>query len=78
MPTVLRVGPYRFFFYSGDRREAEHVHIERDDNVAKFWLLPVRLERSGGFARGELRAIHRIVEEHQVALREAWHAYFQS
>jgi Domain of unknown function (DUF4160) len=43
MPTVLRVGPYRFFFYSGDGSEAPHVHVERDASVAKFWLDPVRL-----------------------------------
>jgi hypothetical protein len=49
MPTVLRIGPYRLFFYAGDRDEPEHVHVERDDRVAKFWLDPVRLQRSGGF-----------------------------
>ena len=35
MPTILRVGPYRFFFYAGDRDEPEHIHVERDDNVTK-------------------------------------------
>ncbi|MGH8747327.1 MAG: DUF4160 domain-containing protein, partial [Burkholderiales bacterium] len=34
MPTALRKGPYRFFFYAGDRNEPVHVHVERDDNVA--------------------------------------------
>jgi hypothetical protein len=77
MPTVLRVGPYRFFFYAGERDEPEHVHSEREGNVAKFWLSPVRLERSGGFARVELRNIQRTVEERQSELREAWHDYFQ-
>lgn len=43
MPTILRVGPYRFFFYSGDGREPPHIHVERDSGVAKFWLDPVRL-----------------------------------
>ena len=50
MPTVLRVGPYRVFFYANDRDEPEHMHIEREDNLAKFWLDPLRLERSRGFA----------------------------
>ncbi len=36
MPTVLKEGPYRLFFYAGDRDEPPHVHVERDDNVAKF------------------------------------------
>ncbi|MDP3297850.1 MAG: DUF4160 domain-containing protein, partial [Thermodesulfovibrionia bacterium] len=48
MPTVLRVGPYRFFFYAGDRDEPQHIHVERDDKIAKFWLDPVRLQSSGG------------------------------
>ena len=51
MLTVLRDGPYRFFFYSGDRDEPPHVHVERDDCEAKFWLDPVRLERSRRFSR---------------------------
>jgi len=38
MPTISRIGPYRLFFYAGDRDEPEHVHVERDDQLAKFWL----------------------------------------
>jgi len=55
MPTVLRRGPYRFFFYSSDRAEPPHVHVERDENLAKFWLDPVRLHESGGFRGAELK-----------------------
>ena len=51
MPTVLRSGPYRVFFYSGDRDEPRHVHVEREASLAKFWLDPVRLAESGGFRR---------------------------
>ncbi len=43
MPTILRVGPYRFSFYAGDQDEPEHIHVSRDNLVAKFWLDPVRL-----------------------------------
>ena len=76
MPTVLSVGPYRFFFYSGDLREPAHVHVERDDNVAKFWLDPVRLQTSEGFNAAELRRIQRIVEGNRNTLIEAWNEYF--
>jgi len=76
MPTVLRVGPYRFFFYASDRDEPAHVHIEREDNVAKYWLDPVRLQRSGGFARVELKRVEGIIEQHHRELMEAWHDYF--
>lgn len=50
----LRIGSYRFFFYSGDRDEPRHVHVERDDMLAKFRLDPVRLQKSGGFAGNEI------------------------
>jgi hypothetical protein len=78
MPTVLRVGPYRFFFYAGDRDEPIHVHVERDDNIAKFWIEPVRLQRSGGFRRPEISRIAKIIEENRVEIVEAWDEYFGS
>ena len=78
MPTVLRVGPYRFFFYAGDHNEPSHVHIERDEKIAKFWLEPVRLQRSGGFNRVDIKQMQSIVVEHQEQLREAWHEYFRN
>jgi len=77
MPTILRIGPYRFFLYGGDRDEPVHVHVERDDKIAKFWLDPfVRLSVSGGFNRVELARIQKIIIEHRQQLMEAWHEYF--
>jgi Domain of unknown function (DUF4160) len=76
VPTVLRIGPYRLFFYSSDRDEPPHVHVERDENVVKLWLDPVRLHRTAGFRATELRQIQRMIEEHQAELLEAWHDYF--
>jgi len=78
MPTILRYGPYRFFFYAGDRDEPRHVHVERDDKVVKFWLDPVRLQSSGGFNRVEIGRIQKIIDEHQTQLKEAWNDYFGS
>ena len=76
MPTVLNIGPYRFFFYAGDKDEPQHIHIERDDKIAKFWLDPVRLQNSGGFRRKEINKIQKIIQEHQINLRENWNEYF--
>ena len=78
MPTVLQEGPYRFFFYSADRHEPRHVHVERDANRAKFWLDPVRLARSGGFGPAELRDIERRVAERAALLMEKWDDYFRN
>ncbi len=76
MPTVLIVGPYRFFFYAGDRDEPQHIHVERGDNVAKFWLDPIRLQNSGGFNRTEINRLQKIISKHQLQLMEAWNEYF--
>jgi hypothetical protein len=76
MPTVYKSGPYRFFFYAGDRNEPYHIHVERDDKLAKFWLDPIRLQNSGGFSRFELKEIRRIIELQQEFFMEAWNEYF--
>ena len=76
MPTVLRSGPYRFFFYAGDRDEPPHVHVERDDSEAKFWLDPVRLQRSHGFAAKEINDIEKHVVENQLRLLDSWNEFF--
>ena len=76
MPSVLRVGPYRFFFYAGDRDEPRHVHVEREANRGKFWLDPVRLAESGGFSRVEIRRLEALVSQNAMELRGAWDEYF--
>ena len=76
MPTVLRHGPYRFFFSSLDYNEPPHVHVRRDKKVAKFWLDPVILQKAGGFSRTELNKIAQLVYEHQEHFLESWHEFF--
>lgn len=76
MPTVLREGPYRFYFYSHDLEEPPHVHVDRDDMTAKFWLEPVALARNLGFKPHELRRLEEIVSQNRVSLLEEWNAFF--
>ena len=75
MPTIVRRGPYRFFFWSRDCVEPMHIHVERDTNIAKFWLDPVRLERSGGFRPAEIRRVERLIQHHEDTLIEGWHEH---
>lgn len=77
MPTVLRKKGYRFFFFSSDRREPVHVHVEKGDGYAKFWLDPVALARSRGFRGHELREIHAIIEQNRRRIEKAWKAFFR-
>ncbi|GIV63971.1 MAG: hypothetical protein KatS3mg045_1310 [Bellilinea sp.] len=77
-PTVMQIGLYRFFFYSGDSHEPPHIHVERDTCVAKIWLKPVHLQSNHGFRAHEIRAVLKLVEEHQEQLLEAWNEYFSA
>ncbi len=72
MPTLLIDGPFRFFWYSADRLEPPHVHVERDDRSAKYWLDPVRLARNNGLRQRELAMIARIIAAHQAEWLERW------
>ena len=76
MPTVLREGPYRFFFYSNEGTEPPHVHVEAEGSVAKFCLHPVGLARNHGFAPHCVTQVQSIVEQHNTDLLRAWDDHF--
>ena len=76
MPTVLRSGPYRFYFYSHEPNEPPHVHVDRDDLSAKFWLDPVALAVNFGFNAREISRLEETVSANREALLEAWHGHF--
>jgi hypothetical protein len=78
MPTILREGPYRFFFFSDEGSEPPHVHVYRDGKVAKIWLSHVAMAANEGFAAHELTRILRIVRVQRDSMIEAWHGYFGS
>jgi hypothetical protein len=79
MPTVLRVGPYRFQIFGSDMNEPPHVHVIRDRRKAKFWLVPgVALESNQGFAAPELNVIERLVVEHRDYLLRRWNEFFNA
>lgn len=78
MPTILRVGPYSFIFFSSDQGEPTHIHVKRDQQLAKFWLDPVSLTKNRGFKQQELNSITKLVEEHKQTLLERWYDYFDT
>ncbi len=77
-PTITRIGPYRFYFVSHDLHEPSHIHVDRDDLSAKFWLEPVALAYNLGYPARELRKVEALVAEHQQQFAEAWHEYFRT
>ena len=76
MPTILRSGPYRFYFYSHEPNEPPHVHVDRDNDSAKFWIEQIGLARNLGFNGHELRTLEGIIRDKQPELLEAWHDRF--
>ncbi|MFN3391944.1 MAG: DUF4160 domain-containing protein [Meiothermus ruber] len=76
MPTVLRLGPYRFFFYANENEEPAHIHVQRDRALAKFWLKPVAYASSSGFSAQELSKLLKLVEENKEVFEEAWNEFF--
>ena len=75
MPTVLRSGPYRGYFFSHEPNEPPQVHVDHNDCSAKFWLQPLALARNFGFPPHELRKVRALIEDHRDKLLEAWHGY---
>lgn len=76
MPTVMRIGAFRFYFYSHEPGEAPHIHIDKGEATIKVWLGSLEVARSRGFRAHEINGIVAMVAEHQAALTEAWHEYF--
>ena len=76
MPTVLRWGPYRAFFYSNEGNEAAHIHVRTANKEAKFWLHDLALALNAGYPAHELGDIIRHLKVNREQLLVAWHEHF--
>ena len=75
MPEVLRIRGFRFFFFSREGHEPRHIHVERAEKYAKFWLEPIGLAESRGFRSRELTALREMIEEHRHEFINAWNEH---
>ena len=79
MPTLWVEDGFRFFFYSneGSPREPVHVHVEKGDAEAKFWIWPeVRVAYNEGYDARTLRRLMGMVEAERGRIERIWHEYF--
>ena len=76
MPTLLRVGAFRFYFYSHEPNEPPHVHVDRGSATLKVWLNTLEVARNRGFRAHEIGGIVTLVKEHRDAFVESWHEHF--
>jgi hypothetical protein len=75
-PTLLREGPWRFYFYLNEGNEPAHVHVQDGRKLAKSWLQRVEVASSKHFAAHELNAISRIVAQNRDRFLEVWNERF--
>jgi hypothetical protein len=78
MPTVLRIGPYRFQFFAADISEPPHVHVKRDKSHAKFWLSEdVAPSFVRGFADHDATYVRKLIVQNREFLLEQWNEFFR-
>lgn len=75
MPTILRIGIFRFHFYSDEGNEPPHIHVRSSDGECKFWLEPVILAQNRGIKAHDLRELERLVFEHKQLFIEKYHEF---
>ncbi|MEY2511888.1 MAG: hypothetical protein QOE26_2651 [Verrucomicrobiota bacterium] len=76
MPEVLRIGGFRFFFSSREGREPRHIHVEKAERYAKFWLEPVAVAESRGFRGAEMRELYSLIAQNREKFILAWDEHF--
>ena len=76
MPEVLRIGGFRFFFFSREGREPRHIHVEQAERYAKFWLEPVALAESRGFRGAQRRELYSLIAQNREKFILAWDEHF--
>jgi len=75
-PTVLRVGGYRFYFFSREERRP-HIHAQHATGEAKFWLEPgIEFAQNYGLKPSRVAATLRLIREHEDEIRAGWKAHF--
>jgi hypothetical protein len=79
VPTVFHYRGFKFFFYSneGSPREPVHIHVEKGENEAKFWVKPeVKLAYNDGYDARTLRELMEIVANNKERIERAWNEFF--
>lgn len=79
MPVIFRYKGFRFLFFSneGDPLEPLHIHVQKGECIAKFWIEPnVHLAESYGFLSSELILFAEHIEKNKKLIERCWNEYF--
>ncbi len=72
MPNITVEGYRIGFVYADVRKEPSHVHIMNSGKQAKYWLNPIKLSHSRGYANHELGRIEEILRNEHARLMDMW------
>ena len=76
MPTILTLLGWRFFFYANERNEPIHVHCQKAEAEAKYWLDVESFElieaHSYNMSPADRRTVRRIIFEHFDYIVSEW------
>jgi len=80
MPTILFIYGWRLFFYSNESNEPIHIHVQKGDIEAKYWLLIEEIEIieafSYNFTPASKREIKIIIYQHFDLIVSEWSKHF--
>lgn len=75
-PRAILINGFDFFFYSMEEAR-RHIHVEKGENVAKFWLEPIiEIAYNYGFNSREIKFIIQTVTENEREINDKWNSHF--
>ena len=79
MPTILMVWGWRFFFYANERNEPIHIHCQKAEAEAKYWLDVASFEaveaHSYNMSPADKRTVRKIIFEHFDYIVAEWNRW---
>lgn len=78
MPTILRIGNFRFHFYSDEGNEPPHIHVSTPDGECKFWLDSISLAKNINVKPHQVKDIEKLVYEHKEFLISKYNEFHKT
>lgn len=75
---MFRHAGFEFYFFAMEESRM-HVHVERAEMEAKFWIEPrIELAQNHSMDKRTLRRARELIEEHHDEIRDFWKAFFKT
>ena len=79
MPTILYIDGWRFFFYSNERNEPIHIHVQKGDKECKYWLDSNNFEVEEAYTyqmnNKDKRVVKKYIFEYFELIEKEWKDY---